>query len=209
MEIIDRLKHYENNTVDEWYELDEKVNAKFLKDLVKFSNKNPEVIKAYCKSIIPSNDSSLGIIYEALSDYSTKWNDFLFEELKRVVTLAKERQIDAECLELLMDIETENLYEKDKDVYVKMVDVLISNLDVNNAENFNIELLDVIDWFLIEYDEGEIKVAANNWKSTLEQLATQVTPEVKAKVDEALKNFSSEIFSSSTSLLGKILKIFK
>ena len=81
--LIERLKNYERDNLDSWYELSGKQTKKFLKQIVQFSTDNPNDIRNYCVNTLPSEFSSLSIVYEALSEYSMDFNEFLLDEIKR------------------------------------------------------------------------------------------------------------------------------
>ena len=209
MTIIETLKYHEENQLNEWLDQDERISKKFLKALVKFSNANQSDIRQYCINTLPSEFSSLSIVYEALSEYSTDWNVFLSEEIERVVTLAKEKRINPEFMEVLTDIEVEDIYSKDEDIYIRMLDFMTSNLHPGNDKNFNIQLLDVIDWFLIEYDEDDDIPAASNWINKITDLANGEELSVKLKAREVLENFDLVKPLSALTFMEKIKRIFK
>lgn len=210
MTIIEQLQYHDNNQLDEWLDLDDKTQKRFHKDVVKFANEHPDEFKQYCRSIVPTEFSGLGIIYEALSEYSTAWNAFLFEEIKRVVGLAKNNIIKAEYLEVLEDLECEDIYSKDESIYIEIINFLIAQLSLSNDKAFNLELLNIIDWYLIEYDEEEDDISeVTVWISSLKHIADNSPhSSVKVAAKEALENIDEQTVNSSFSLLDKIRSLF-
>ncbi|CAL2102245.1 conserved protein of unknown function [Tenacibaculum sp. 190130A14a] len=209
MNVIEKLKYHQENELDEWINSDEKESRKFSKELVKYSKANLNEIKQYCINTIPSEFSSLSIIYEAFSEFSIDFNEFLFEEIQRVVNLAKNKRIKPEYLEVLTDIETEDIYSKTENIYIDIMEFLTSNLNFQNEPKFNIELLDVISWFLIELDEDDEISEAETWINRIIELANNADVSVKIKAREVLKE--SDISSSlpPRSIIEKIKGIFK
>lgn len=210
MEIIQKLKYHDNDQLEEWLEFDGKTTKKFLKNVVKFTNKNQTLLKEYCVNTLPSEFSSLSIVYEALSEYSTDFNDFLFEEIKRVIILAKEKKIKPKYLDVLTDIEVEDIYSKDEENYIKILNFMITNLHLNNDKNFNIQLLKIVDWFLIELDEEEDEILeVNNWLKQINILASEGDLSVRIKAQKVLKNVNFSGPLNSLSFLERLLGFLK
>jgi len=209
MDIIKELQKHEKDQLDAWLNYDEKETKKFLKGIVKFADQNPDAFKNYCKTILPSEYSSLSIIYEGLSEYATHWNAFLFEEIKRVVLLAKNKQIDYKYLDILTDIETEDIYSKSEEIYIEIINFLTSQLQHTNPHCFNIELLEVLSWYLIEYDEDDDIAEVNDWIQALKSIADHENTRVKLKAREVLKDLDSGISLPSISFFEKIKSLFK
>ncbi len=209
MDVIEKLKCHQKDELAEWIGSDDKVYRKFLKELVKYSKENPDKIKQYCINTIPTEFSSLSIVYEALSEYSVDFNQFLFEEIQRVVNLAKNKRIKPKYLEVLTDIETEDIYSKTEDIYIQIMEFLTSNLNVQNEKNFNIELLDIIDWYLIDLDEDDDIAESEIWISRIKELAKNGDASVKIKAREALKDSDIPDSFSPLSFVEKVRGIFK
>lgn len=209
MNIIEQLKYHDKNQLDEYLDFSGKEEKKFLKEIVKFAKENESELRQYCINTIPTENSSLSIIYEALSEYSVSFNQFLFEEIKRVIDLAKQNRIKPEFLEVLTDIEPEDIYSKDEGVYINILNYMISNLSINNENKFNIELLDIIDWFLIELDEDDEISESKNWTNQLKTLANEGHSSVKLKAREVLKDSNSTESLNPLSFLEKLRGIFK
>ncbi|MCF1192255.1 hypothetical protein LRR18_11720 [Mangrovimonas sp. AS39] len=209
MNIIENLKYHQDNELEDWINSDDKVTRKFLKELVKYSKVNFNEIEQYCINTIPTEYSSLSIVYEAFSEYSIDFNEFLFKEIQRVVNLAKNKRIKPEYLELLTDIETEDIYSKTEDIYIEIMEFLTSNLHLQNEPEFNIELLDVIDWFLIELDQDDEISESRIWINRITELANNGDLGVKIKAREVLKNSDISNALPPFSLIEKIKGIFK
>lgn len=209
MNVIEKLKYHQENELEEWIDSDDKVSRKFSKELVKFSKDNLNEIKQYCVNTIPSEFSSLSIIYEAFSEYSIDFNEFLFEEIQRVVNLAKNKRIKPEYLEVLTDIETEDIYSKTENIYIDIMEFLTSNLHLQNDSKFNVELLDVISWFLIELDEDDEISESIIWINRITELANNADVSVKIKAREILKESDISSSLNPLSIIEKIKGIFK
>jgi len=209
MNIIEKLKYHEDDKLNEWYEMEDRANKKFLKDIVKFGKGNAAEIEQFCSNCLPSQFSSLILIYTALSSYSNDWNAFLFQEIKRVVILAKEKRIDAAVLDILTHIELDDIYDKDETVYIDIMDFLVANLHLRNDTKFTKALLQVIDWYLIELDEDDEHAASKNWMQQITKLANEGEPSVKLEARKILKENDVETSLNRLSFLEKIKGIFK
>jgi hypothetical protein len=209
MQVIEQLKYHENNQLEEWLDYSEKKEKAFYKELVKFAKTNELELRNYCINTTPTEFSSLSIVYVALSEFSASFNHLLLSEIKRVVTLAKEKRINAEYLDLLTDIETEDIYSKDEDTFIECLNFMTSNLDVNGEDDFNIELLEVIDWFIIEYDEDDAIEEVENWKQNILILANEGQPSVKIKAQEVLKNLNVNNGFKSISFIERLKTFFR
>lgn len=209
MNVIDKLRYHQENELEEWINSDDKESRKFSKELVNYSKNNLDEIRQYCINTIPSEFSSLSIIYEAFSEYSVDFNEFLFEEIKRVVNLAKNKRIKAKYLEVLTDIETEDIYSKTENIYIDIMNFLTLNLSLQNDSKFNIELLDVISWFLIELDEDDEISESEIWINRIKDLANNADSNVKIKARDVLKESDFTGSLNPLSFIEKIKGIFK
>lgn len=174
--MIKQLEKYEKNHLNSWFDLEEAEQTEFLRNLVHYFEQNRNELNSYCAKLKPKEFSSLSLIYEALSVYSYKFNDFLFEEIKRVVLLAKKNNIKPSKLEILEDIELEDIYEKDYATYKNIIDFLISNLNNSNSDELNISLFELIEYFLIDSNENE---QYEEWENQLNSFKESASEKVK------------------------------
>lgn len=209
MNVIEKLKYHQEDELEEWLNSDDKESRKFLKELVKYSKDNLNEIRQHCVNTIPSEFSSLSIIYEAFSEYSIDFNEFLFEEIQRVVKLARSKRIKPKYLQVLTDIETEDIYSKTENIYIAIMEFLTSNLNLQNESNFNVELLDVISWYLIELDEDDDISESKKWISRITELANNADASVKIKAREVLKEFDISSSLNPLSFFEKLKGMFK
>ena len=190
---------------------------RFSKDIVNFANEHPETLKHYCKDTIPEEFSSLCIVYEALSEFSVAYNQFLFEEIKRVISLAQADKIKPEYIEVLEDIETEDIYSKDETIYIDIINYITSTLHVDNDEKLNLQLLSLLDWFLIEYDEDDNIQNVTDWIHRMKHIAENAKQQkVRVEAKDVLENLDDNLSYNdntatleSKSLLSKITGFFK
>jgi hypothetical protein len=154
MDILKQLAAHEAEETDLWDDLSEAEFEVFLKELVMFADAHPEKLIAYCRKVTPKWNSSLELVYEALSIHADRWHPFLLDEVKRVVGLAKSSQL-AEALYMLDSIDLEWLYKHDRNSFEAMLCDLVSAFQPENPWEFNEELLDILKWFLAEYETDE------------------------------------------------------
>ena len=217
MDIIEQLKFHEKDQLSKWIASEEKTSRRFSKDLVNFTNENPDAIKNYCINTLPKEFSSLSIVYEALSEFSVAHNKFLLEEIKRVISLAQSKKIKPEYIEVLEDIETEDIYSKDETIYIEIINFITSKLHVDNDEKLNLQLLNLLDWFLIEYDEDDAISEVSIWINRMKNLAENAKQiEVREEAKDALENLDENLSFNenastleSPSILSKISRFFK
>ena len=204
-EIINKLKEHEKNQLDIWFALEEKETKKFLNDVVSFADKNPDEIKQYCYSITLSEFSSLTIVYEALSEYSNDWTDFLADEFIRIVNVIEKGKDKPGFLEVLESIDVESIYKKNDAAFIKSLDFLTSKLDTDKSDKFNIHLLELIDNFILEIDDETEFMEYSNWISKVKRLENNGSKKVKAKAKEVL----SDDDSNSSSIFKKVFNLFR
>lgn len=217
MDIIEQLKFHEKDQLSKWIASEEKTSRRFSKDLVNFTNENPDAIKNYCINTLPKEFSSLSIVYEALSEFSVAHNKFILEEIKRVISLAQSKKIKPEYIEVLEDIETEDIYSKDEAIYIEIINFITSKLHVDNDEKLNLQLLSLLDWFLIEYDEDDAISEVSIWINRMKNLAENAKQiEVREEAKDALENLDENLSFNenastleSPSILSKISRFFK
>ena len=209
MTVIEELSFHEKDELDSWYDLSDKKTKAFLKKIVAFADEYPTLLAEYCQSLIPNDFSSLSLVYEALSEYSVNHNQFLFEEIKRIIELVKQQKMDVELIDVLSEnIEMEDIYSKTPSIYIDIMSYLTNCLDSNNLELFNIQILDFIDWCLIDYDEDDEIEESINWKNKLLLIANGDNLKLKLKKRKILKNFSSISKLEPLSFKEKLSKIF-
>jgi hypothetical protein len=208
MDILETLKHHDTDQLTEWLGTDAANEQKFLDEVVLFSNENPDKIKAYCRNTVPTEFSSLQIVYQALSNDSKDWNEFLFEEVKRIIQLAKNKKINPEFIEVLSDIELESIYTEDNAVYVQMLNYLTSNLQDHNESEFTIELLGIIDWFLCYYEDDDSTPLHKKWMTPIIHLANTAAFNVKMKARTVIMDEESMKLLKSLTIKERIKSIF-
>ena len=127
------------------------------------------------------------------------------------------KKIKSKYIEILEDIETEDIYSKDEAIYIEIINFITAALHVDNDEVFNHRLLNLLDWFLIEYDEDDDISEVNNWISRIQNIAENAKQiEVREEAKDALENLDENISYNdndstleSQTLLSKISRFFK
>lgn len=208
MNIIEKLKYHEDNQLDNWLDTDNKTTRKFRRDIASYAKNNFDEIKQYCLQIHPTDFSSLSIVYEALSEFSLDHNEFLYEEIQRITNLAINNKIDSENLNILTDIDMQGIYLKSLDIYIKIMNFLTESLSSNPDSNYKIELLSVIDYYLIEVHKDDDILEFNNWINPIKNLAANDELSVKSEATKILKDLGVSDLSGSTSFVEKVLGIF-
>lgn len=188
--MIEQLHTFDKNNLDDWYELSDSEQTDFLRKLAEYFKFNKSALSTYCNKNKPKEFSSLTLVYEAISIYSSKFNDFILEEIKRVIDLAKKKNITPNNIEILMDFEIEDIYEKDYSTYIKIIDFLINSLSNNQSDNLNIAILELLDFFLLESNDKD----ENNklWKNKINNFIENSSENVKK---HNLKNTENNILN--------------
>lgn len=191
MNILEKLKEHDTDELSNWLSLDQASENKFTDELLLFAKENPDAIKNYCRTTLPSEFSSLTLVYPVLSGASNDWNEFLLEEVKRVIQLAKNQKINPEYIEVLDTIELERIYTEDNAVFVNMVNFMTSNLQDHNDSTFNFQLLDIIDWYLMYYEDEDNTRLFKNWMKPIIHLANGGDFKVKMKARSVIMDEES------------------
>lgn len=122
--------------------------------------------------------------------------------------MAKNKSIKPDYLEGLTDIETEAIYSKTESIYIDIMEFLTSNLNLEKEPKFNVVLLEVISWFLIEF-VGDDKISESKiWINRITALADYADVNVKIKAREVLKELDISSTLSPLSFIEKIKSIF-
>ena len=208
MNVLKDLKIHEDDQLEKWLAFDEKEKKKFMKEVLKFGNAHPQELKDYCLAILPAEFSSLSIVYEALTRYSTEWNAFVAEELKRLVFAAKNDKFDPLNLSLLEDIETEDFFAQTKEVYTDVINYLTNNLSLEDEENLTFQMLETLEWFLIEMEDEEEFKESTLWAKRLKYVAENGTIQLKVKSREILQSNFTLVDVKPLSLVERLTKIF-
>ena len=88
------------------------------------------------------------------------------------------------------------------------MEFLTSNLNLEKEPKFNVELLEVISWFLIEFDEDDEISESKIWINRITALADYADVNVKIKAREVLKESDISSALSPLSFIEKIKSIF-
>ncbi len=207
-DIIQKLKIYEDNQLDNWYDLDERVSEQFIADVSAYAQKNEEKIMTYCQSISPDEFSSLSIVYEALSN-DDKWNRFLFSEIVRVIELVKLEKSPITAIGILSDIDAENIYH-DLPLYIELINYLVAQLDVYNTDVFNIGLLDLLDWFLMELFINDEIAEVSDWYDTIKNIHNySLDLTVKRVARDAMRHLEDYKNVKKPSVLQELLNFYE
>lgn len=203
MNMIDELRRYEKNNLDDWFDLDDSKQKEFLRSIVNYFESNETELISYCSALKPKEFSSLSLIYEAVSVYSFKFNNFIVEEVKRVIELAKKNVIKPNRIEVLEDFELEDLYEKDYSNYKKIINSLIDSLAVNQSDKLNKSILELLDYYLIESDEEDEEYTI--WQNQIENFISLTPETVKKNITQKKRGINSFELLKSSGLFWQVL----
>lgn len=132
--MIEKLIEYEKDELDNWYSTSVEFSDNFMKEFVTYANDHKNEVISYTLSSEPSLISSHNIIYEALSTFSTNWNDFLFDEVQRILKIVEKEPKKYRILEVISDsFDVDNIYDNDFSFFKKIIDSLFQYH--KNAEN--------------------------------------------------------------------------
>lgn len=208
MNIIEQLKKYEKNQLDEWILTDLELQEKFIEEVGAFADENPSEIKDYCLKAPIAEDTTLAIVYEALTEHSKSkvWDEFCLEELKRIINLAKGKKIDTACIRILFAINTEEIHANNREVYTKMLEFINTNLQLKHEDQFNVELLDLFEVSVIDEDANSVEL--KKWIGTVTRLANEGNLPVKVKARKVLKELEVNATLTPLSFMEKLKGVF-
>jgi hypothetical protein len=186
MDVIAELCNHELDGLARWETLNEADSEALLEHIALFAQKDLEAMRRYCLSVTPAQQSSLGLVYKALSEHSNACDAFLADEVRRVVWLARESRIPPEHLDVLSNIDTAEMYDSNRPQYIAIVDELVSHLDSRGRKTFLVAVLELLEWFLLDYDADDDFPQVANWKMKLKRLKDSADWEVRASVNDAL-----------------------
>jgi len=207
-DIISILEENENNQLDLWFDLDDKGTERLLNKVLNYALENPDKVKSYCSNIIPQKYSSLSIVYEALSRNHREWGAFLHDEIVRIVDLVERKEIPSSCLSVLNAIDSEHMYSNSKDQYNKIMQYLISKLNIQGRDRFNTEILNIVDWFLAETDGTSKSSEFREWTKVITELANNGSFKVKTEARKVLANTEESFDLKPLTFFEKIRSIF-
>lgn len=208
MGIIKKLEFHESDELDQWIDESNEENEVFLIEIVDFATTNFSELSAYCHSLKIREFSSLSIVYRALSEHSNQFHSFLFEEIKRVISLASKKRIKKSRMEVLEDIDLEIIYEEDRPVYNQIIDYLISQLKSSTKDSFSLVILELLDMYLLEISEEDVDLQVESWMNSMKSFAERSSFGVKMRTREVLQDLDFDVTLPKLSLTERIKSIF-
>jgi len=208
MGIIEKLEFHESDELDQWIDESNEENSVFLKEVAGFATTNFQDLKSYCHSLKIEEFSSLSIVYQALSEYSNQYHSFLFEEIKRVMSLASSGTIKSSRIEVLEDIDLEIIYEEDRSLYNNIIDYLLSHLHPKTKDSFALAILDILDFYLLEIPEENVDLQVENWINSMLRFAERASFEVKMRTREVLQDLDFEVKLPKLTFKEKLKSLF-
>ncbi|KXX69283.1 hypothetical protein [Flammeovirga sp. SJP92] len=212
-DIIKQLNyHQENNQVffNEHDGGNEKEFA-FVKQVFHFANQNPEVIKDYCRTNTLSYFASNQWVYSAVtSKEGSQWHTFIFEEIKRVVGLVNNQDVELDALSQLWGISTLEIYYDNHDLYNEIMEFMTVHLDLRKGEDYNVLFLKLMDFLVRGHDENEFKdfSRSERWLKRLVFFANKSPLKIKLQAREVLETVGYQYGVASLSLMENLKKCF-
>jgi len=187
--ILTQLLELEKNELKAWYDMSDKENDAFYIALAEFADDNQTTFKEFCLQQIPSEETCLSIVYEAITKKSNSFNALVFDEIKRVIQYSKNQKEYENIDTLLWNFDLKNMYQHDFQTYTKIISYLISEIKPLQEIDFNIIILDTIDYYLIDFekDKDDKKKIFEEWKTKLEQMLPLANKELKEKIEDLLE----------------------
>ena len=208
MDALEKLLLLEQDELEAIYtsEADEEYKE-LLNGIVEISWQNPGKLKAFCARL-PENDFAiLQVIYYALT-FIDGWHDCLFDEIQRIVSLAENKRIAPENLDVLSSIDIGDLYDKDKQFYARIIDYLFAHIRPGNDNEINWELLNLLWEYLFELDGDDDFPQMTNWINRLQELARDKDEEISETAFDVLELIADE-YPAHPALDKELLKIKK
>lgn len=150
MNILNELKSFDED-YNLWYDKSEEASESFLKSLVADAKENMQQYENHCLRITEENDTSIGVIYEAFSNFSEDHFEFLQKEIERKTRQLQNGELDADLFDSL-EFDYAPMSEKAPHIYLDCVDFLTRNLSPNQTVPVNLAILNLLSWVSIDLD---------------------------------------------------------
>ena len=186
--IISTLLEFDKDELEIWYNLSIEEQEEFTKDLAIFAEINPEEIKQFCLDIPLKEDSCIIIVYNALSQNSTKFSAVIYDEIKRLITAVKRGEYQLEILDLLWEIDLDKIAENDFKYFKEINNLLIYELQNSYNEEFKEGVASLLNYYFIYLDQTREDHFAyfNEIKPQLEILIESSNKKVKKELNKIL-----------------------
>lgn len=178
-EIIKRLRTFAENNCELWDDSDLETSEVFAAELTLFIAENRKSFETFLTNEPMQRYGIHSIVYEIISSYNCDADLILFET-SRLLNMFTGIDHQFGQLELLQDIDTLELYELNKTVYVQFIDLIILAIANENHEKRLIELLHLFRLTYIYPDDLSERIyTKNNWINTLEELGNKSSLNVR------------------------------
>lgn len=150
MTLLEELKTFDQD-YNLWYDKTEEESDTFLNALVADAKENLAIYQNHCKLVNEENETSVGVIYEALSYCSEDHFDFLQKEIELKTRQLQNGEMDADVYDVL-EFDYEKMAEKAPTVYMDCLDFLSRNLFPRQTNEVNLAIIQVLNWASLDFD---------------------------------------------------------
>jgi hypothetical protein len=207
--MIEKLEQLAANECAAWFEISFEDQEAFTKEYAAYVDANPSETEAYLQEQEVTFSGVLGIAFEAISCFSNH-PAVLLPAVKKVLHHSySTEEIDLWNLEVLDDIDTIELYERDKATYMQYMDLLASCLRPEKDPEYLVSLLGIFEMaFIIATEPSENQFVRKKWFDHITELANYGPPKVKITARKVLASSRQTADLIPLTFMEKIKKFF-
>jgi hypothetical protein len=207
--MIEELEQLAANDCSAWFELSYEEQEAFTKKYAAYVDTNPSETQAYLQEQEVTFAGVLSIAFEAISCFSNH-PAVLLPTVKKIVDRSyNQEEFELWNLEVIENIDTIELFERDKTVYMQYMDLLVSHLQPEKDPEYLIKLLDIFDLaFMPPENASENQYVRKKWFDTITVLANYNLLKVKIAARKVITNSEQDCELIPLTWMEKIKKLF-
>lgn len=207
--MIEKLEKLAANDCAAWFELSYDDQEKFSKEYAAYADANSSETESYLSEQEVTFAGILTIAFEAISCFSNH-PETLITAVKKVLdhSYGKE-EFDLWNLEVIDNIDTLELFERNKPVYMQYMDLLASCLRPEKDPEYLVKLLDIFDLaFILPEDLSENQFVRKKWFDNIIELANYGPFKVKLAARKVIASSHQTYDLIPLTFMEKIRKLF-
>lgn len=207
--MIEKLEKLAANDCTEWFELSYDDQEKFSKEYAAYVDLHVAETEAYLQEREITFAGVLTIAFEAISLFSNH-PEVLLPAVKKVLdhTYGRE-EFDLWDLEIIDNVDTLELFDRNKPVYMQYMDLLVSSLRPEKDPEYLVKLLEIFGLAFINPENlSENQFVRKMWFDKIADLANYGPLKVKIAARKVITDSGQDCDLVPLTILEKIRKIF-